>query len=254
MPDITSYLPGQPTWADLGTPDIDGSRAFYGGLFGWSAPDSDPAVFGGYTNFELDGRKVCGLMPLMDPQQPVGWSVYVSTDDAAKTTALVTEAGGTVVAPPMEVGPLGTMAVYVDAAGAFFGVWQPAEHIGAEKAFEDGALSWVELSTRDQATALDFYAKVFGWTSAAPEGYTELQLGGTSVAGCMDTPDTVPAEVPSHWLPYFGASDPAAQAARAVELGGSVVVPAQDFPGGSFAVVRDPQGATFGLIRMELPS
>lgn len=250
MPDKTSYAPGEPAWADLGTPDFEGSRAFYGGLFGWTAPDSDPETFGGYTNFELGGRKVVGVMPLIDPQQPVGWSVYVSTDDAAKTTELVTEAGGNVVAPPMEVGPLGTMAVYTDAVGAFFGVWQPGQHIGAEAVGEEGTLAWIELSTRDQATALPFYGRVFGWTSVAPEGYTELQLAGQSVAGCMDTPEGVPAEVPSHWLPYFVAGDPAAKAAQAVELGATLVVPFMEFPGGTFAVVQDPHGATFGLLAM----
>lgn len=249
MPDKTSYSPGEPIWVDLGSPDLAASRTFYGSLFGWTAEEGNPD-FGGYTNFELGGRKVAGLMPLMAPGQPPAWQCYVCTDDVEKTSALVAEAGGTVIAAAMQVGDLGTMAVYTDPTGAFFGVWQPALHLGTEVVGEEGTTAWIELSTRDQAAAVSFYGSVFGWTTASPESYTEFQLAGQSVAGCMDTPEGVPAEVPSHWLPYFVAGDPAAKAAQAVELGASLVVPFMEFPGGTFAVVQDPHGATFGLLAM----
>jgi predicted enzyme related to lactoylglutathione lyase len=39
-------------------------------------------------------------------------------------------------------------------------------------------------------------------------------------------------------------------ASRAGQLGGNVVAGPMDFPGGRFAVVLDPQGAAFGLLRM----
>ena len=35
------------------------------------------------------------------------------------------------------------------------------------------------------------------------------------------------------------------------ELGGRELVEPSDFPGGRFAICRDPQGATFGLLKME---
>lgn len=60
----------------------------------------------------------------------------------------------------------------------------------------------------------------------------------------------VPSEVPSYWMPYFGAGDPDAKAAEAAGLGGSVVVPGMDFSGGRFTVVRDPHGSTFGLLAL----
>jgi predicted enzyme related to lactoylglutathione lyase len=151
----------------------------------------------------------------------------------------------------MDVGPLGRMAIYSDPAGAFFGVWQAGEHTGAEVTDSEGTFTWVELSTRNQTAALPFYEALFGWTPQVSEGYTEFQLGGTSIAGCMDMPDMVPAEVPSYWMPYFAASDPDAQATKAGELGGTVLVPGQDFPGGRFAVVQDPNGATFGLLALK---
>ncbi|MBK5306613.1 MAG: VOC family protein [Frankiaceae bacterium] len=247
MTDKTSYLPGEPLWIDLGSPDLDRSVAFYGALFGWTATEGTPE-FGGYRNFLSDGKNVAGLMPLMQPGQPPVWTSYICTDDADKTTALVTESGGTVHAPPMAVGTLGRMALYTDPVGAFFGVWQPGEHIGAERIDSEGTFTWTELSSRDQSAAHPFYGAVFNWEPQVAEGYTEYQLGGRSVAGCMDMPEMVPAEVPSYWMPYFAASDPDAKAKQAVELGGEILVPMMDFPGGRFAVVQDVHGSTFGLL------
>jgi predicted enzyme related to lactoylglutathione lyase len=247
MTEKTSYRPGEPIWIDLGTPDLDASIAFYGSLFGWTA-EKGPEEFGGYTNCFKDGRKVAGLMPLMGPGQPPVWTSYICSDDADKTTALVSESGGSVHAAPMEVGSLGRMALFTDPAGAFFGIWQPGDHLGAETIDSEGTFTWTELSTRDQAKAVPFYASVFGWTAKSMEGYTEFQLHGTSVAGCMDMPDMVPAEVPSYWMPYFAASDPEAKAQQVATLGGAILVPLMDFGGGRFSVVQDPNGATFGLL------
>ena len=250
MTDKSTYLPGEPTWIDLGSPDLDTSVAFYGSLFGWTATDGTPE-FGGYRNFLSGGKTVAGLMPLMSPQQPPVWSCYVCVADSDKTDALVQEAGGIVYAPPMDVGPLGRMAVYADPSGAAFGTWQPGQHTGAQVVHEEGTFTWTELATRDQAAVHPFYASVFGWEPKMMAGYTEFQLGGTSVAGCMDMPEMMPSEVPSYWMPYFAASDPQAQASKAAELGGTVLVPLMEFGGGTFSVVQDPHGSTFGLLDLK---
>lgn len=249
MTDKTAYLPGEPLWVDLGTPDMDRTVAFYTELLGWTYGGGSPE-HGGYGSFFLDGKQVTGVMPLMSPDMPPVWSCYVCTDDADKTTALVTEAGGTVIAPPMDVSELGRMAVYAAPDGAVIGIWQPGTHIGSELVGQEGAPCWIELSSRDQSAAHAFYATVFGWEAHVTPDYTELQLGGTSVAGCMDMPAMVPAEVPSYWMPYFAASDPAAKAQEAAGLGATVLVPTMDFPGGTFSVVQDPHGSTFGLLRL----
>ena len=249
MTDKSSYQPGEPTWVDLCTPDLERTRSFYGDMFGWTAPPGSEE-FGGYTNFEVDGKKVAGLMPLMSPDMPPVWSTYFSVEDADKTTALVQEHGGTVVSPPMAVAALGTMAVFTDPVGAFFGIWQPGEHIGAERIDSEGTLTWVELQSRDLERSHAFYGAVFGWEPRASDGYTEYQLAGRSVAGGMTMPEMVPAEVPSYWMPYFAASDPDAKAQQAVQLGGQLIVPLMDFGGGTFTVVQDPHGSTFGLLHL----
>jgi len=250
MTDKSSFQPGQPTWVDLGSPDLPATKAFYGALFGWTA-EAGNEDFGGYASFLLDGKRVAGLMPLMSPEQPPVWSCYISVDDADKVAALVTENGGATFAAPMDVGDLGRMAVFADPVGAAFGIWQPGKHTGAETIDSEGTLTWIELASRDQTTAHPFYRSLFGWEPQVTPDYTEFQLGGTSVAGCMDMPPMVPAEVPSYWMPYFAASDPAAKAQEVAGLGGTVLVPTMDFPGGTFSVVQDPHGSTFGLLLLK---
>jgi predicted enzyme related to lactoylglutathione lyase len=94
---------------------------------------------------------------------------------------------------------------------------------------------------------------VFGWAVESHEGdmpYHELHIGQEAVGGMMPTPPQVPAEVPSHWLVYFGVDDVDASARKVTELGGTVMAGPMDFPGGRFAVVLDDRGAAFGLLRM----
>ena len=116
MSERTSYAPGTPCWVDLGSPDLDASVEFYGGAVrlggaGARKTSSRPAATGGRRR---TGRDVAGMMPLMQEGQPPAWSTYVSVADADATAAAVTEAGGSVLAEPMDVMDLGRMAVFAD--------------------------------------------------------------------------------------------------------------------------------------------
>jgi predicted enzyme related to lactoylglutathione lyase len=181
------------------------------------------------------------------------WTTYVIVLSAADVAAAVEGAGGSVVVSPMEVMDAGTMAVFTDAQGAFISVWQAAQHTGAQVVRQPGAFTWCELNTRDVPGSKAFYATVFGWGAetsgeGGPMPYTEFKLGGESIAGMMEMGPQMPAEVPPHWLVYIEVADTDGAVGRAASLGGSVVVPGTDFPGGRFAVVADPQGATFGVM------
>ncbi len=253
MPRVESYAPGTPSWVDLASADVGASVAFYGALFGWQAPELAPEA-GGYRMFELDGVPVAGCGPIMMPGMPPAWTTYVSVDDADAAVGRVADAGGTVLAPPMDVLDVGRMAVFADPTGAACAVWQPRAHIGAGLVNEPGALVWNELSSRDTSAAAGFYSHVFGWAPVPVEmgahDYTEWHLGDALVGGMMAMPDEVPSEVPSYWLVYFGTDDCDATVSRAAAAGATVVVPATDIPPGRFSVLVDPGGATFAVIRM----
>src|SRR4051794_11976360 len=72
---ISSYPQGTPSWVDLGSPDLDATVAFYGGLFGWTSEEGPPEA-GGYRMCLLDGVPVAGIGPLMSPEQPPMWTTY----------------------------------------------------------------------------------------------------------------------------------------------------------------------------------
>ena len=133
MTEMTEYAPGTPSWIDLATPDMDATVSFYEGLFGWEIPVAENAEqTGGYRVATSGGKSVAGIMPLMQEGQPAVWSTYVNVEDADATAAKATEAGGTVIAPPMDVMELGRMAFFADPTGAAIGIWQPNQMRGAQ--------------------------------------------------------------------------------------------------------------------------
>ena len=253
MTEPTGFAPGTPSWIDIGT-DVEAAKAFYGPLFGWASQEAGPVEeTGGYGFFLKGDKMVAGYGPQQNPGPPF-WSTYVSVDDADEIARRVKSAGGTVIVEPSDVMGAGRMAVFQDPQGAFISVWQPARHTGAQVVNEAGSFCWNELDSRDVESSAKFYPAVFGWTAKhtadGPMPYTEFQLDGQSIAGMMAMPPMVPAQVPSFWLVYFAVDDADATIAKAQELGGSVQMPAMDIPIGRFAVLADPQGATFAVVQL----
>jgi len=235
------------------TSDTQRARVFYTELFGWTADEAN-AEFGGYFNFRKDGVLVAGCMA-RDSGNPMpdAWSVHLATDDAAKTLEMALAHGGRVMIEPMHVGELGTMAAVIDPGGAVVGVWKPGLHKGFGVVGEPGAPSWFELHTRDYDTAVAFYRDVFRWDTHVEEDspefrYTTQRDGETQLAGIIDATKYLPEGVPAHWVLYFGVDDTDAAVAKVVDLGGSVVQPADDTPYGRIAAVTDATGANFRLV------
>jgi uncharacterized protein len=88
------------------------------------------------------------------------------------------------------------------------------------------------------------------------EAYLMLMVGDQPVGGVAGPrPDREgwPSGGPdAHWIAYFGTDDVNKAASTAQELGGEVLLPPTDVPGmGRAAVLRDPQGAAFGVFASE---
>ncbi|MEU6345770.1 VOC family protein [Streptomyces sp. NPDC046977] len=251
----TAFVPGAPCWTDLSSPDIEASRAFYGGLFGWESQPGPPEA-GGYTFFTLRGEPVAAVGPVMAEGDGPRWITYMATPDAEATAKAVQAAGGAVSVAPMAVFDQGGFAQFTDPHGAEFAVWQPGRFKGAGLLNEPGAFSWIELNTRDVEGSRTFYRDVFGWTGethpfAGDSSYTEVEVegGGGPFGGILLMNDAWPAEIPQHWMHYFAVEDTDTAAARAAELGGSVSVAPFDLPHvGRIAVLGDPHGAYFSVI------
>ncbi len=112
-----------------------------------------------------------------------------------------------------------------------------------------GRFVWHELLTTDTAAAAAFYAKVAPWRTAPSNmpGYTIWMAAQTQVGGLMALPPGS-GDTPPHWLVYVGTPDVDATCAKAQGLGAHLVKEAADIPNvGRFAVLVDPQGATFAV-------
>lgn len=113
---------------------------------------------------------------------------------------------------------------------------------------------WYDLITTDAAAATAFYGSVVGWGSAAmpmPGGgnpYHIWQAEETGIGGMIEM-----AEPPTGgpiWLAYFNVADVDAGMARNIEAGGRTLMGPMDLPEvGRFALIEDPQGAPFYLMR-----
>ena len=111
-----------------------------------------------------------------------------------------------------------------------------------------GRFCWFDLMTTAPDTAPDFYGQIMGWGTTPFEGGDEPYLMWTNqeapIGGVIGIPaDAVAAGAPAHWLAYVSTPDVKATAAKATELGGTVMMET-DMPNvGSFAIIADPQGA-----------
>lgn len=118
-----------------------------------------------------------------------------------------------------------------------------------------GRFVWHQLMTRDVPGAKNYYSKLVGWKTMAwplDPAFTVCHADVGPVAGIMEIPAEVPADVPSHWVQYIGTRDVDATADAAVRAGGSVMKPPSDMQGaGRYAVLKDPQGALFAIIEPE---
>jgi uncharacterized protein len=260
MPEVTGpYAPGTPCWVDLIVPEQQAALDFYRDLFGWQG-EIGPPESGGYAVCTLDGRPAAGIMAAMnpdgtkpDPAPPTVWTTYLATADADATARAVTAGGGKVELGVFDVMDLGRMAVAVDPTGAVFGFWQAKEFAGAGVSGEPGSLIWNELNTPDVQAASAFYAAVFG-IEAAPmegtEGYFSLNVNGRPVGG-MQSLSNLPEGTPPNWTTYFAVDDCDSTVDALVRAGGSVLKPPFDMIAGRMAVVQDPWGGIFCVIKAE---
>lgn len=250
MPVAETAPVGAPVWFDLSSSDPKAAQAFYEGVFGWTSEEMGPD-YGNYVNFWKDGARIAGMMQNPGNGGPDGWTTYLKAADVGATAAAVTAAGGSIMVEPMDVMSLGRMAIAVDPAGTVVGIWQPGTMSGYDRADEAGTPVWHELQTRDYTAEVSFFEKAFGWHTQVMSDtndfrYTLLTSGDVDYAGLMDA-SGFPEGASTGWEIYIGATDVDATLARALELGGTVVLPAEDTPFGRIAKIADPTGATIKL-------
>jgi predicted enzyme related to lactoylglutathione lyase len=249
-------LLGKMIWHDLVTDDIDSAKKFYAGLFGWTFRASSGARGSDYLIASVGGRYVAGLVPVdapADDQNYSRWLPYMSVADVDIAVSQGIAEGATVAVAARDVN-VGRVAAIVDPQGAVIGLARSSvgDPDDAATAAAPGRPVWTELLADDPEAAADFYGMIANYEARTIERrggeYTVLANGGSDRAGILQNPakgDYVPV-----WITAFGVEDPAAAAAKAESLGGTIILPvSKDLRDGTTAVVTDPSGAILVLQR-----
>ena len=274
------YPAGVPCWVDSTHPEPKEAADFYAGLFGWDFEDRGHGGMS-YLVGLLRGREVAAIGP---PQpglpETATWLTHVAVDDADAAARRIEDAGGRTLIAVDELPGVGRGGWCADPSGAGFGIWQAKGRPGAVLVNEPGTWNFSELNSPDPDGAIDFYGKVFGWEAATEElgtgdpndtftffrlpGYGEFlaeqdpeirerQAAAGAPGGFADAvawlvpmaADASGGEARPHWSITFAVDDTDVIAAKAKELGGTIVVPPFDAGVVRMSVITDPQGATF---------
>ena len=244
----TATAVGKFVWHEEVSSDPGQAKDFYTGLFGWGT-EVFKAEGMDYEMINANGQNHGGFAKAQEGAPPPHWLGHVQVDDVDETVEKAKAAGGKLAAGPFEMGEVGKMAIIGDPQGAFVSVYQPA----SEGAVAEGVFVWDELGTTDVDGAEKFYGEVFGWKAKDMGedfgGYKTFEVAETGIAGVHALQDPTGS---SRWIPYVGVEDADATVAKASELGGSTAAEAMDIPSvGRIALIKDPHGAVFGIIKPE---
>jgi hypothetical protein len=254
-PASSEHHVGKFIWADLATPDLAAAKRFYSGLFGWTFRDLR-AGEKGYSVALQDGAPVAGLMQRPEPsgeRKRPAWLGFVAVRDVDAAQKVAVEHGARVVFEPRTFPRRGRQAVLADPEGAVFGVLASASGDPGDFLAEPGTWIWNSLLVRDPDKEAAFYQTLLGYDVfdlQAGDGLEHLILSSDDYARASVNamPDNTAPRHP-HWLNLVRVVNAADSAARAVALGGRVLVePHADRHGGRVALVADPMGAVFGLM------
>lgn len=244
---------GQFVWYELTTPDVDASKKFYPRFTGWGTQAFDAD----YTMFTHGGIPVAGIFRLTDEMKaqgiPPNWMPYIESRDVDATVAKARSLGATITAGPGDIPGTGRFAVIQDPQGAVFGVYKSVRESGAwDGTAVVGRPSWHELMTTDHRKASQFYNALFGWQKMSEmdmgggQMYELFGSNGAMYGGMYSMNDDWKAMHP-FWLVYIHVKDVAKAVDIATKAGATIHRPQMDIPGGSIAILGDPQGAGFAV-------
>ncbi|MFH0412606.1 VOC family protein [Corynebacterium sp. L4756] len=248
MPAFMSEV-GMPYWIDLTTSDAEKSAEFYRKVLDWEVT----AETDEYRIGRMQGLPIGGFIPQpADSTMPDTWVTYFRAGNLEKECQRAEELGGKVLSGPQQV-ELGQMALLTDAAGALFGLIEPANTEQFVAAGEPGLPVWHELTaTKGFTESLDFYGELFNWEiHKAGEEYATAEEEGAAFAGIWNAKDKFPPQVGGFWQTYLGVRNMDEAIKAAVECGGEVIREPWLSTFGLMALVADSTGATITLTEVE---
>jgi predicted enzyme related to lactoylglutathione lyase len=203
---------GRIVWHDLMTVDLEQSKAFYGGLFGWTTVQQEMGPMGTYNLIQHQGQGIGGMVPT-DPRTGVTthWLSYITVGDVDDLCKRMPRLGGTVAVEPRGVTGAGRFAILQDPNSNVFSAIQiGGEMPGPSRSRDHGSFYWNQLLTRDNVPAKQFYGEVCGWTldeyETEGEGdYGVFKRGDEAMAGMLSIPHEDPRK--PGWLVYIAVDE-----------------------------------------------
>ena len=254
-PPSAEHHAGKMIWADLVTPDLATAEKFYGGLFGWTFQP----IHAGDINYAvamLDGRPIGGLVQKAIPagqHQQSAWLTFLATNDLEGVKKLAVSHGAKVLSDIKSYPMRGRQCVLSDPEGAVFALL--ASSSGDTPDYLAGAGDWIwsSLHAKDAGAEAAFYQNLLGYDVfdlPSDDGLEHLILSTDDYArASANDLEQGSARRHSHWLNFVRVENAAQSVAKAVAMGGRVLVePRVDRHGGMLAVVADPAGAPVGLM------
>jgi len=242
-------------WYELMTPDVDGAKAFYAAVTGWTMSAFEGSGMP-YTIVSAGTHGIGGIMALPADDAPPGWFGYIGVGDTDAMARRIAGAGGRVLREPDDIPSVGRFAVVADPGGAAFMLLTPLPRDNEPSKPDPGTpgtVGWHELyAGNGEAAAFAFYSNLFGWTTVEEMDMGEMgkyrifAIDGAQAGGMMDKPPQVPA---SAWGFYINVDGIDAAIERITANGGKVSMGPHEVPGGSWIVqATDPQGIYFALV------
>ena len=255
-----SYDNGVFSWVDLMTTNQEAAKTFYTELFSWSFVDKRIEGMPLYSMAYKGDRTVAALFLMPEEQRgtmPPHWQSYINVTDLETTLAAWEKQGGQILNPMCDILDAGRMAVVMDPTNAVVNLWQPKNHIGAERVNEVNTYCWAELQTRGADRAVAFYQAVFDWgieIDEKPPQYVIGLVNGRYNCGIFDMDKVnLPIEIPSQWAAYFNVENLEDSMAKVKALGGKTMTDAIEIDPGRFATIMDPQGAVLTIMEVNDP-
>ena len=257
----SARLAGKIVWHDLLTTDIEASRKFYGGMFGWTFEEVPISLgFGKSGNYLLirhKGELVGGMVDTERLGTKVNnsqWVVLMSVDDVDAAARNVVDAGGEIMTPPTDLNERGRIAVVTDNSGALFAILQTRDGDPIDTSAAFGSFMWDEVWVPDSAAAANFYSSIAPFQPVSLETgrdsvYRGLGVDGRPRMGILQDPIE---ELPPTWASYIRVEDMSVLD-KVETLGGEVLLPAANRDiGGQVALIAGPSGA--GVVLQTWPA
>ncbi len=121
---------------------------------------------------------------------------------------------------------------------------------------KQGDWIWYELMTPDADASARFYGQVLDWQIGNQPDYREIETAHGHVGGMLPlSPEMISGGATPGWVGYVAVDDVDAAAAAIEADGGRVLMAPRDLPeAGRFAMVADPGGAPFYVMRPRPPA